>query len=124
MPQPGGEIFLIRHGETQWSLSGQHTGVTDIPLTERGRNAAKRLSPVLAKTRFDLVLSSPLQRARETRELAGLGGRAQTERDLTEWNYGDYEGLPSDEIEPRAPGWLSFEGRCPGGESPPRVAAP
>src|SRR5262245_13509387 len=123
MPQPGGEIFLIRHGETQWSLSGQHTGVTDLPLTERGRRAARRLAPVLAKTRFALVLSSPLQRARETCELAGLGDRAQIDRDLMEWNYGDYEGLTSDEIERRAPGWLIFEDGCPGGESPHQVAA-
>ena len=117
------EVFLVRHGETEWSRSGQHTGVTDIPLTERGRLEAVRLAPVLAKRTFDLVLSSPLQRARETCGLAGLGDRAQVEPDLMEWNYGEYEGLTSDEIERRVPGWLIFDNGCPGGESPREVAA-
>lgn len=117
------EVFLVRHGETEWSLSGQHTGVTDVPLTERGRGEAERLAPVLARRTFDLVLSSPLQRARQTCGLAGLGDRAQIEHDLMEWNYGEYEGLTSDEIERRAPGWLIFNNGCPGGESPREVAA-
>ena len=117
------EVFLVRHGETEWSLSGQHTGLTDVPLTERGRREAERLAPVLARRTFDLVLSSPLQRARQTCGLAGLGDRAQIEHDLTEWNYGEYEGLTSDEIERRAPGWLIFNHGCPGGESPREVAA-
>ena len=118
-----GEVFLVRHGETEWSLSGQHTGVTDVPLTENGRRAAKRLAPLLARTKFDVVLTSPLQRARETCELAGLGDRAQIDRDLMEWNYGEYEGLTPAQIHRGAPGWLLFTDGCPGGERPDQVAA-
>src|SRR5215471_10276226 len=92
------EVFVVRHGETAWSLSGQHTGVTDIPLTENGRALAQRLRPILAKVSFSLVLTSPLGRARETCELVGLGSRAIVEPDLMEWNYGDYEGLTSEQI--------------------------
>jgi broad specificity phosphatase PhoE len=115
------QVYLIRHGETEWSLSGQHTGITDIPLTENGRKVAKRLEPVLAKETFALVLTSPLQRARETCELAGLGERAQIDRDLMEWNYGEYEGLTSREIREKVPGWLLFNDGCPGGETPEQV---
>jgi probable phosphoglycerate mutase len=115
------EVFLVRHGETEWSLSGQHTGVTDIPLTENGRNSAKRLEPVLSRAEFTLVLSSPLQRARHTCELAGLGGAMQIDRDLMEWNYGNYEGLTPAQVKRTAPGWLLFTDGCPGGESPDQV---
>ena len=81
------QVYLIRHGETEWSLSGQHTGITDIPLTENGRNVAKQLEPILAKETFTLILTSPLERARKTCELAGLGAHAEIDRDLMEWNY-------------------------------------
>jgi broad specificity phosphatase PhoE len=110
-------VFLIRHGETEWSLSGQHTGITDIPLTENGRAVARLLAPVLAKVTFARVLTSPLQRARATSELAGLGERAEIDRGLLEWNYGDYEGLTPKEIHAKAPGWMLFRDGCPGGES-------
>ncbi len=115
--------ILIRHGETQWTLSGQHTGITDVPLTEHGRDTARDLAPLAAKTRFALVLTSPLHRARETCALAGLADRAQIDPDLMEWNYGDYEGLTSNEIHERQPGWMLFADGCPGGETPADVAA-
>ena len=117
------EVFLVRHGETEWSLSGRHTGVTDLPLTENGRRAAQRLGPLLSKTEFALVLSSPLQRARRTCELAGLGDRMQVDADLVEWTYGEYEGLTPEEIQRAAPGWMIFRDGCPGGESPDQVGA-
>ena len=120
---PAQRIFLIRHGETAWSLSGQHTGTTDIPLTEKGRALARKLAPILAKVNFAQVFVSPLQRARETCDLAGLGARAQVDRDLVEWNYGDYEGLTPDEIHERAPGWLIFRDGGPNGESPDDVGS-
>jgi probable phosphoglycerate mutase len=115
--------ILIRHGETEWTLSGQHTGSTDIPLTENGRALARRLAPLLAQTTFTLVLTSPLGRARETCELAGLAGTAEIDTDLSEWNYGEYEGLTSKQIHATAPGWMIFRDGCPGGESPEQVAA-
>ena len=117
------EIYLVRHGETEWSLSGQHTGITDIPLTETGRKVAKRIEPVLATETFALVLTSPLERARETCELAGLGERAEIDRDLMEWNYGEYEGLTPEQIHAKSPGWMLFSDGCPGGESPEHVGA-
>jgi len=117
------KVYLLRHGETEWSLNGRHTGVTDIPLTENGRVAARLLKPILAKVTFTLVLTSPLQRARETCELAGLGQFANVEPDLIEWNYGEYEGLKTDQIRLTSPGWSVFRDGCPAGESPEQVGA-
>jgi len=116
-------VFAIRHGETEWSLSGQHTGTTDIPLTDNGRRLAERIRPALAKEKFGLVLVSPLQRARETCELAGLGKLATIDRDLMEWNYGEYEGLTPKQIHATRPGWLIFRDGCPGGEMPDQIGA-
>lgn len=116
-------MFAIRHGETAWSRSGQHTGTTDIPLTDNGRRLAKRMRPVLAAEAFALVLCSPMQRARETCELAGLGDKAVIDFDLVEWNYGEYEGLTPEQIQEIAPGWLIFRDGCPGGETPEHVGA-
>jgi broad specificity phosphatase PhoE len=117
------KVLLIRHGETEWSLSGQHTGTTDIPLTQNGRAVAKLLQPVFAEQTFALVLSSPLWRARETCDLAGLGDRVEIESDLAEWNYGEYEGLTPQQIHAVRPGWMLFTDGCPGGESPGQVEA-
>jgi probable phosphoglycerate mutase len=116
-------VFAIRHGETAWSLSGQHTGTTDIPLTDNGRRLAERLRPVLAKEAFALVLCSPIQRAREICALAGLGDKAVIDVDLAEWNYGQYEGLTTKQIHEGVPGWLLFRDGCPGGEKPEQVGA-
>lgn len=116
------DVYCIRHGETEWSLSGQHTGRTDIPLTENGRRLASELRPLLMGHDFALVLSSPMSRARETCALAGLSHSSQIEPDLSEWDYGDYEGLTTDQINETAPGWLIFRDGCPGGESPSDVA--
>ena len=117
------KIYLIRHGETEWSRAGKHTGVTDVVLTEQGRKIARLLQPVLAQEQFVLVLTSPLQRARETCELAGLGKVAVIEPDLMEWNYGEYEGLTTKQIQSAKPGWSVFHHGCPGGETPEQVAA-
>lgn len=117
------ELYLVRHGETEWSLSGQHTGRSDIPLTLNGRRSAARLAPFLSSKTFDLVLTSPLQRARMTCELAGLGPFAQDDADLLEWNYGDYEGLTSPQIRAERPGWMIFRDGCPNGETADEVGA-
>ncbi len=113
----------MRHAETEWSLNGRHTGRTDIPLTDRGRDAARTLPERLRGWRFDLVLVSPLTRARETCELSGLGAEAQLRPDLLEWDYGDYEGLTTAEIHTQRPDWLLWRDGCPGGESPAQVGA-
>ncbi len=117
------DVALVRHGETPWSLSGQHTGITDLPLTEHGCDQARALRPLLSGTDYALVLSSPLVRARTTCELVGLGHQMQIDPDLLEWNYGAYEGLTPAEIESTAPGWTIFTDGCPGGERPEQVAA-
>lgn len=114
-------VFAIRHGETAWSLSGQHTGTTDIPLTENGRRVAARLRPVLVPHHFAAVFTSPLQRARDTCALAGLGAQAEIDPDLIEWNYGEYEGTTSATIHQTAPDWQIFHDGAPGGESPWQV---
>jgi broad specificity phosphatase PhoE len=116
-------VYLARHGETAWSLSGQHTGLTDLPLTDRGESNARRLSQRLKGLSFARVFTSPLQRARRTCELAGFGDRAELDRDLVEWNYGEYEGKRTEEIHQQRPGWQLFRDGCPGGESPLQVGA-
>lgn len=116
-------ITLIRHGQTAWSLSGQHTGRTDIPLTPAGEHEVKALSPFLSADRFSAVLTSPLFRARQTCALAGMGSGAVIEPDLIEWNYGDYEGRRSVDIRRERAGWAIFHDGCPGGESPAEISA-
>jgi broad specificity phosphatase PhoE len=115
-------LFLIRHGETEWSLSGRHTGRTDIPLTEQGEQDARKLGDRLRTTTFLHVFTSPLQRARRTCELAGLTPVADVEPDLAEWDYGDYEGLRSVEIRKARPDWTLFHDGCPRGEMPTQVS--
>jgi broad specificity phosphatase PhoE len=116
-------IYLARHGETAWSLSGQHTGLTDLPLTARGERNASRLRQRLAGLTFAKVFTSPLQRARRTCELTGFGPVAEIDSDLLEWNYGEYEGRRTSEIRAERPNWQLFRDGCPGGESPQQVAA-
>jgi probable phosphoglycerate mutase len=110
-------LYLIRHGETEWSLSGQHTGRTDLALTPRGENQARALEPMLRTIPFSRVLTSPAVRAQRTCTLAGLGGSADIEPDLAEWDYGDYEGRTSPDIRQDRPDWNVFRDGCPGGES-------
>jgi broad specificity phosphatase PhoE len=116
------ELWLIRHGETEWSLSGAHTGRTDLPLTAEGERKAAGLRARLAGHNFALVLTSPLQRARRTCELAGFGASAQIDPDLLEWDYGAYEGLSTDDIHRERPGWSLFRDGVPGGETIGQVA--
>jgi broad specificity phosphatase PhoE len=115
-------VYLARHGETAWSLSGQHTGRTDLPLTERGERQARALGERLRGANFAAVLTSPSQRARRTAELAGFGGLADTDPDLAEWDYGQYEGRRTAEILAERPGWFLFRDGAPGGETPDQVA--
>jgi broad specificity phosphatase PhoE len=116
-------VCLARHGETAWSLSAQHTGLTDLPLTERGELNAKALGRRLQDIAFVTVFTSPLKRAVRTCELAGFGSKAEVDRDLLEWNYGQYEGLRTKEIRERHPDWQLFRDGCPGGETPDQVGA-
>jgi broad specificity phosphatase PhoE len=116
-------IYLARHGETAWSLTGQHTGLTDLPLTELGERNARRLRDRLSGLAFAKVFSSPLRRARRTCELAGFGSMAEIDPNLVEWDYGEYEGLRSVEIHAKNPDWQLFRDGGPGGESPQQVAA-
>jgi len=120
---PDQSVCLIRHGETEWSLNGRHTGTTDIPLTEHGRNVARLWKPVATQQTFALVMTSPMQRARETCELTGLGQQAEVDNDLREWNYGEYEGLTTEQIQAQRPSWMIFTDGCPGGESPDEIQA-
>jgi broad specificity phosphatase PhoE len=114
-------VYLARHGETAWSLSGQHTGRTDLPLTPNGERNAKRLGGRLSGLTFAKVFTSPLQRASRTCELAGFGARAEIDRDLVEWDYGEYEGRTSAQIHSERPNWDLFRDGCPEGESPAQV---
>ncbi len=123
MREPLPVVTLARHGETAWSLSGQHTGLSDLPLTERGERNARVLAERLAGLRFAKVFTSPLQRAARTCELAGFGALAELDGDLVEWDYGKYEGRTSREILSERPGWQLFRDGCPGGESPAQVGA-
>ena len=115
-------VYLARHGETAWSLSGQHTGLTDLPLTATGERIAVRLGERLKSLSPAKVFTSPLQRARRTCQLAGFGSVAEVDPDLVEWNYGDYEGRRTADIRRERPGWQLFRDGCPGGESPLQVA--
>jgi probable phosphoglycerate mutase len=117
MSQPLPQIYLARHGETAWTVSGQHTGLTDIPLTERGERNARRLGERLRGLTFPHVFTSPLQRARRTCELAGFGAVAVVDPDLVEWNYGAYEGKTTADIHKDRPDWQIFRDGCPSGES-------
>src|SRR6202521_1282795 len=123
MGEPLPVVYLARHGETAWSLTGQHTGLTDLPLTERGEQNARALGERLIGLNFGGVFTSPLQRALRTCGLAGFGGAAQVDRDLVEWNYGKYEGRNTEQIHAERPDWDLFRDGCPGGESPEQVGA-
>jgi broad specificity phosphatase PhoE len=117
------QIFIARHGATEWSVSGQHTSRTDLPLLEQGREQAAAMVQKLAGNEYQLVLCSPLLRARQTCELAGFADRAEICEDLMEWDYGDYEGLTTPEIRETNPSWNLWEDGCPNGESPAAIGA-
>ena len=121
MPDALPVVYLARHGETAWSLSGQHTGITDLPLTKRGERNARRLGERLRGLAFAAVFTSPLQRAVRTCELAGFGAVAERDDNLVEWNYGQYEGRRTFEILAERPNWQLFRDGCPGGETPQQV---
>jgi len=116
-------VYLARHGETAWTLTGQHTGLTDLPLTEHGEQTARAMKERLSGLSFAKVFSSPLQRAVRTCDLAGFGKVAEVDRELLEWNYGQYEGRLTAEIHAGRPDWQLFRDGCPGGESPGQVGA-
>jgi broad specificity phosphatase PhoE len=115
--------YVARHGETAWTVTGQHTGLTDLPLTPQGERNARKLAGRLTCLAFSKVFTSPLQRASKTCALAGFGDVAEVDHDLVEWNYGDYEGLRTAEIRATRPDWQLFRDGCPGGESPAQVMA-
>jgi broad specificity phosphatase PhoE len=117
------EIFLVRHGETAWTISRQHTGLTDLPLTPRGEDDARQLGQHIPKKNFAVVMTSPLQRAKRTCDLAGFGATAVVDSDLVEWDYGDFEGKTTAEIRTLQPNWSVFRDGCPGGESIEQVTA-
>jgi probable phosphoglycerate mutase len=119
----GDDVLLARHGQTEWSLSGQHTGTTDIPLTDAGREQALALARALAGREFSVILSSPMARALETCRLAGLGDAVSVREELREWDYGEYEGMTTAQIQARRPGWHLFDDGCPGGETADDVGA-
>lgn len=116
-------VYLARHGETAWTLSGQHTGLTDLPLTEQGKRTAQRLGGRLKELTLARVFTSPLQRAYQTCQLAGFGAVAEVDPDLVEWDYGQYEGRRGAEIRAERPDWNLFRDGCPGGETPQQVSA-
>lgn len=117
------QLFLLRHGGTAWSKTGQHTGRTDLALTEEGESEARAAAARLAKLKVEKVFVSPLRRAVQTADLGGLGGRSELEPDLMEWDYGSYEGLKTSEIQQRVPGWNLFRDGCPNGEDAAQVGA-
>jgi broad specificity phosphatase PhoE len=123
MNDPLPVICLARHGETKWSLTGQHTGLTDLPLTKRGEQNARALRKRLSGLSFGKVFTSPLQRAAQTCKLAGFDALAEIDRNLLEWDYGQYEGLTTDQIQAERPDWQLFRDGCPGGESPEQVGS-
>ena len=122
-PNPRKEIWLLRHSTTEWSKNGRHTGRTDIPLLPEGEEIARKMRPVVEAHEFALCLSSPLQRSRRTAELVGLGDRIEIDPDLSEWDYGDYEGITTNAIRETVPGWTIWNGVCPNGETGEDVAA-
>lgn len=124
-PAPSGEpvVYVIRHGQTEWSMNGRHTGTTDIALTPTGEDQARAAGATVAGIEFAAVWTSPLSRARRTCELAGLAGSAEVLEDLREWDYGDYEGVTTATIRETVPGWTIWSGPWPGGETPEAVAA-